>query len=53
MAISKRCFNMAYSEANKRATMKYQKKAYDRLELKVKKEIRQRSLKELQNSKRV
>lgn len=28
---------MAYSEANKRATMKYQKKAYDRLELKVKK----------------
>lgn len=28
---------MAYSEANKRATIKYQKKAYDRLELKVKK----------------
>lgn len=28
---------MAYSEANKRATIKYQKKVYDRLELKVKK----------------
>lgn len=28
---------MAYTEANKRATIKYQKKAYDRLELKVKK----------------
>lgn len=28
---------MGYTEANKRATMKYQKKAYDRLELKVKK----------------
>lgn len=28
---------MAYSEAAKKATIKYQKKAYDRLELKVKK----------------
>lgn len=28
---------MAYSEANKKATIKYQKKTYDRLELKVKK----------------
>ncbi len=28
---------MAYTEAAKRATMKYQKKTYDRLELKVKK----------------
>lgn len=28
---------MAYTEAAKRATIKYQKKAYDRLELKVKK----------------
>lgn len=28
---------MAYSEAAKKATIKYQKKTYDRLELKVKK----------------
>lgn len=28
---------MAYTEASKKATIKYQKKAYDRLELKVKK----------------
>lgn len=28
---------MAYTEAAKKATIKYQKKAYDRLELKVKK----------------
>lgn len=28
---------MAYSEAAKRATIKYQKKTYDRMELKVKK----------------
>lgn len=28
---------MAYSEAKKKATIKYQKKAYDRIELKVKK----------------
>ena len=28
---------MAYNEAQKNATMKYMKKAYDRLELKVKK----------------
>lgn len=28
---------MAYTEAAKRATIKYQKKTYDRLELKVKK----------------
>ena len=28
---------MAYSEASKRATIKYQKKAYDRIELKVRK----------------
>ena len=28
---------MAYSEASKRATIKYQKKAYDRMELKVRK----------------
>ena len=28
---------MAYSEAKKKATIKYQKKTYDRIELKVKK----------------
>lgn len=28
---------MAYSDASKKATIKYQKKAYDRIELKVKK----------------
>lgn len=28
---------MAYTEASKNATIKYQKKAYDRIELKVKK----------------
>lgn len=28
---------MAYTEAAKKATIKYQKKAYDRIELKVKK----------------
>ena len=33
---------MAYSEAAKKATIKYQKKAYDRLELKVKKGEKQR-----------
>ena len=29
--------SMAYSDASKKATIKYQKKAYDRIELKVKK----------------
>lgn len=33
---------MAYSEASKKATIKYQKKAYDRLELKVKKGEKER-----------
>lgn len=33
---------MAYSEAAKKATIKYQKKTYDRLELKVKKGEKQK-----------
>ena len=33
---------MAYSEAAKRATIKYQKKTYDRMELKVKKGMKEK-----------
>ena len=32
---------MAYSEAQKRATMKYKEKAYDRLELQLKKGMKE------------
>ena len=41
---------MAYTEAHKRATMKYKKKAYDRIELQVKKGKKD-ELKEHANSK--
>ena len=35
---------MAYSEAKKKATIKYQKKTYDRIELKVKKGEKEKNI---------